>query len=645
MQRNYSTLLSLTLSTLIFTGCSITHKNIDKLQTTKQSQLKDNIYIINDETKFKGYMDENNRLKYLCYKGDSKSCNYYDYKKHGHIGQVPKEEIFWINKEGFYPNILANTNDVQCGAGTMLGWLVILPLGEKATFTNYNNITPHVCNYRYTKVDSKQIGFRAAVGLLTFMTPFLTAGNMHTRMFDEKSFIDSIHISNIDSFRDQLFKLRSKYDLTGGIDVVYIDKDSVENDLKDKYEELLDSKSLKSGVIFLQKDTNRLLGVTIFDKYKKKDLLSSISMQITDLLNSVSKNKQYSVNYDEVISLIPKEIELPKIPKIEKLVKDEFEKQSKFENRVKVAITNRENKIKKLQKDYSNEVQKRNNYIKKLQKEYKYYLNDLQTNKKEFLKELTSNIPLLSKVLFLENVSGYDANNFKYDAQLEKLYFNIYSKKREFTQQVVAKIPPKSAKIIKENKTFKIIPNIELNNNILKLKSFNLLETTNNDYFDATYTNINFKPQSTKITITTLNEHIDKKVSNLFTKLIQKEEKIVDTHKKEIWYIDIVKRVDGKVPEWFMKPNNTKNIIGYGEADTIEEAKLNARKDLVQMINVKINTTSKNIKEVNNFKKYHSIKSTINQVSNVELNSKDYTVYKQERLDGRWYVGYVLLNL
>ena len=76
----------------------------------------------------------------------------------------------------------------------------------------------------------------------------------------------------------------------------------------------------------------------------------------------------------------------------------------------------------------------------------------------------------------------------------------------------------------------------------------------------------------------------------------------------------------------------------------IEEAKANARKDLVQMIQVNVNTVSLNIKEINNFKKFHSVKQKIEQSTNIELNSKNYTLYKQEKLDGRWYVGFILTN-
>ena len=646
MKKKHSISILNIILILFLTGCSLTNQNsIYKLENTKQNKLKNNIKTINSNNKFKAYINKKDKIKFLCYKGDTKICNYYDNKKHSHYGQVPDEEVFWINEKGYYPNISTNTNDIQCGAGTMLGWLTILPLGsEKTNFTNYNDINPSICNYRFSKVDSTQMSERTVVGMLTFMTPYLTAGNMHTRMFDKNAFVESIHNSNIESFKKQLFDMESKYEIKGGLDVIYLEKDAIKGNLENKYKQLLKDNSLKAGIIFLLNGTNKLIDITIFDKYKDKDMISSISLQISDLLNNISQEDQHKVKYDEIISLIPKEIELPKLPEVKIVIKDEFEKQSEFEQRIKKGVRKRESKIRQLQRNYSLAVLKRNNYIKKLQKLYIEYLDKIVYNKNKLLNELDQNIPLLSKVLFLENLSGYDANNFNYDSENEKIYFNIYSKNKKFYQKVVANIPPNSAKRIKQNRTFKIIPNIKFTNNMIELSSFKILETSQNNYFEAIYTNVNYKPQSAKVTIINVDKELKKNISIHFKKYKQKEKTIVDIAKKEIWYIDIVKRINAKVPKWFITPYKTKDIIGYGDGDTIEEAKANARKDLAQMVHVNINTVSLNIKEINNFKNFHSLKQKIEQSSNIELNSKNYTLYKQEKLDGRWYVGFILTN-
>ena len=45
-----------------------------------------------------------------------------------------------------------------------------------------------------------------------------------------------------------------------------------------------------------------------------------------------------------------------------------------------------------------------------------------------------------------------------------------------------------------------------------------------------------------------------------------------------------------------------------------------------------------------NFKSFKEIKESINQATNVKLDADEYALYKQEKQDGIWYVGYELLT-
>jgi hypothetical protein len=49
-------------------------------------------------------------------------------------------------------------------------------------------------------------------------------------------------------------------------------------------------------------------------------------------------------------------------------------------------------------------------------------------------------------------------------------------------------------------------------------------------------------------------------------------------------------------------------------------------------------------KKVNNFNHFSAIKSNTQENTNVELNSNEYRIYKQEEVDGIWYVGYEYLK-
>ena len=619
----------------ILTGCvNQDMAQINNIKKHKKEKQKRNIKI-SSNAEYKAYIDKDNKLKFICV---TSNCNYYDFNKHSYIKGTPKEEIIYFGKDGFYPPISPLTKDVKCGTGSLFGWLAIFnvyPFGIR----NYTKMHPRVCNTRFTKLDSTLIGPRIGIGLITFMTPLITGGNLHTVKFDKEEFIDAIYESNFETFSRQLVEDIEKYDVKYGIDVIYLTPGDIDDDLEEKYDQLLTDKSIKDGVLFLNNDTNDLLAIDIFNKYHTNNIIKSISLQIEDILEQISKNNLYILKYEDIKEYIPDEVKLPTIPPAKKLKKSEFETTKQFNQRVKEAVKEREAMIRKLQREYSLAVFERNTYIDNLEKAYKKYLENQAEEKNELLQELKENIPMLSKVLFLENTSGYSARDFKYDADNEKLYFTIYSKKYNFMQTAVAKIPVDDAKDIKLHKKFKIIPQIIVNNNKLILKGFKILDTNTNNSYDVEYTNINFKPEIVTLRITGMKESIKRKLNKYFKKFKQKNIPIVDTSKKEIWYIDVVKSINAKVPSWFSHPDTTK-IIGYGEGKTLEEAKAEARKELALMKSAIINSEFKSTKEINNFTRFSEVKQKIKENSNVKLNDNEYRLYRQQKVDGIWYVGF-----
>ncbi len=628
MYKQISLLLSFTAATLLLSACAAkTPSNIVKIEQDKQKNLKKNIRITNSSNAYKAYINDDYELEYLCYRGDTNKCNY------------KKDSLsFWVNNKGYYPPISPSTSGVQCGTGSLFGWLAIFPMKPFA-IQNYTKKNSAICNSPFTTLDSTQIGERFFFGLITFMTPFVTGGTLHTVKFDKDEFTEAVYVSNIESFREKLFELTSSLNIEGGFDIIYLEKGDIDDNLEEKYEQLLSDRSKKAGMIFLEKESNRLLAVNVFSRYNDKDLITSISLQIQDLLKGIAKNDQYTLTYDDITPYIPEEVKLPKIPPVPTLQKDEFETKSEFEQRVKDAVASREKLIRELQRKYSLDVYERNTYIDNLQKSYELYLQQTAQNKNNLLKELEDSLAMLSKVLFLENTSGYEAKNFKYDAETQKLYFTIYSQNRGFEQEVVASVPSSTAKQIKHQKSFKIIPNIDASANKLSLLGFEILETSSNESFPTAYTNINYKPQEIKVAVLSNKENIDKKLSNYFKRYKQKDNPIVDTSKKEIWYIDIAKNINAKVPKWFSNPASKNKIIGYGEGRTLQEAKANARADLSFMVKVKVNTVFENTSNINNFKSFNEVKEQTKQSSDIELSYNDYKVYKQDNVDSKWYVG------
>ena len=627
----YSIILSIV--GILISGCASTNKNILEIQKHKQNEIKKQIKISKNKSGYKAYIDRNNNLKFICM---SNKCNYFSKKKHSYYYQTPEEEIVIFNSQGYYPPISPNIRNIDCGTGSMLGWASFVLKSYR--IHNYSKDHPKACYSRFTKADSYAISERFVWGLATFMTSFITAWTLHTIKFDKEEFINAIYESNLETFRQKLINIDSIYHHINGIDVIYLEEGDIKDSLEDKYKLLLTDKSLKSGIIFLEKDTKRLLAIDIFDKYKNKTLLESISLQINDILNNIAKNNQYVLKYKDILPYIPPKVKLPTIPPAKKIVKDEFETKAEFHKRVIELVRKREEKIRELQRQYSLAVFERNEYINNLQEAYKKYIEKEAEEKNKLLKEIKNNIPLLSKVLFLENISGYDANNFKYDAEEQKLYFTIYSNRNNFKQNVVSNIPAKIAKRIKLKHSFKIIPQISAEDNKLILKGFKILEISSNNMYEVAYTNKNYKPEMITLRIEGMKESIKKEISTYFKKFKQTDMPIVDTSKKEIWYIDVVNTINAKIPKWFSQPVQNK-IIGYGEGKTLEEATANARKELAYMIKVKINSKFESVKQLNNFKSFNEVKESIKQATNIQLNADDYSIYRQEKIDGIWYVG------
>lgn len=613
---------------LLFVNCSFTNNSIENVANKKSLKINENIKIVASSTNIKGYINSDYRLTRLALNGYELVNNNLN----------DNNNIFYINQYGYYPNISVSTKDIQCGMGSFLGWLSILPLSEKDNYINYTKKNKKVCEYRFTKVDSTQFGLRAGIGLITFMTPFITAGNLHTRMFDKEGFEDAIKKTNIEEYRQELYKKLSKIYSHGIVLVVYLDKDSLSDDLNQVYQELLENKDKIAGIVFLDKKTKKLFSLNIFNK--KEDVINATLTQINDLFHNIIKTENI-LNYEDIITAIPKEISLPELPKIDRIVKSEFETFKAFEKRLAQTIKQRENNIKNIQREYIQQVENRNHFIDNLQKEYINYIDNKADLKNDFLKELSIEIPLLSKILFLANSSGYDAKRFKYDAEKEKLHFKIFTRDDNFIKNAVADIPPYIARKIKQDKTFKIHPNIKYENKKLVLESFDIIETSSGNKYGLKYTNINYPSPLVSLKIDNELDIIKKQASIKFQEYKQKSLPIIDHSKKEIWYIDVVKRVNGKVPKWFAEPISN-NLMGYGDGDTLDEAKTNARKDLSYMMNLSLKSSFKLIKEIGDIKNYKNIKSTVNQLTNAELNSKDYSLYKQEKVDGRWYVGLIL---
>lgn len=124
-------LLSLGLSSFLLSGCASNNEalstNITTIEKSKREQLKDKINVgVSGSQNFKAYVDSDDyRLKYLCYNNNEKLCNYYDAKKHSYTNGAVDEEQFYIYPSGYAPLFSPSTRNVQCGTGSLAGWLAV----------------------------------------------------------------------------------------------------------------------------------------------------------------------------------------------------------------------------------------------------------------------------------------------------------------------------------------------------------------------------------------------------------------------------------------------------------------------------------------------------------------------------------------
>lgn len=625
--------LALALNAVFLTtGCSSKEPiGIEKIEENKVVGKNNNITIGgHGGREFKIYLGDDNKIKYVCPSQDINSCGY-------EAGS--REDFFWLNSDGsYFPGFTPRGKGVTCGTGSLYGYLALFmvkPFGVE----DHSAKNPEICYSRFSKLDSTMIGPRVIFGLLTFGTPLISGGNMHTRVFDDVTFKQALSEANIESLKPHLRGQTGSQPLEGGLDFVYLSQDSITDDIEEKCNSILEDSSKKAGVVFMDKEKNRVLGASVFSEYKDEPVTQLISSQIQELIKNASGENEYILKNEDIAPYIPVEVAFPEIPAVPKLLKDEFETKAEFGKRVEAAVRERERQIRGIQRQYSLDVFERNSYIDNLQNSFKAYLEKEVEKKNGMVVSIKNNIPLLSKLLFLENVSGYNAKDFRYNAEEQKLYFNIYSGRNGFSQEVVSEMPAASAKEIKNSGKFRIIPDVEAKEGAIVLSGFRILDLASDKKFETKYTNMAYIPEVVSVSIVGEKEGFKAEASNQFQQYKQKDMPIVDTSSQEIWYVDVANTINAKVPKWFSEPSTDRKIIGYGEGTSLADAKSSARSDLSFMIKVKVNTVLTKTQGTNDFRSFSETKEQTKQSSVIELGPNSYKLFRQESADGRWYVA------
>ncbi|MCT7523302.1 hypothetical protein N5T57_10230 [Aliarcobacter cryaerophilus] len=625
-------LYSLVLFEILFSGCSSKDvqnpKNIEDIYEQKENKRFLNINIGNEnKTPLKIFLSKDNKINYIC---TNKECNYED--------DFSDEIIIYPNS--FYPSFPINTKGVQCGAGSLSGFFI---LSSQIDMQNYSKQNKNLCENRFTKLDSTQIFDRVATGIVTLGTSLLTSGTMHTVKFDEYAFKDAIVKSNLDYFQKKLFEIKNLNSIKKGFDVIYLNDSDIKENLEDYYENLLQQKHTRDGLILIDENSKQILSIIDFKNYNSNDLIQNISNEIEDIFSNIKIDEnELIIKESDVLSWIPKEIQKPNLPSIPNLQKSEFETKEEFKQRVLNSVKQREEDIKVLQKNYNLEILKRNEYISTLESIYNNYLNNIYNENVEIKKSLNENLEPLVKILFIQNLNAIVAKDFKYDAQTNRLYFEIYSNNEVLKNKAFAQIPVKIAKEIKENDSYYFEPIIDYKKGFVSLRGFEIIERNSENRYKINYTNIDFTPISQQVFVKTNAEKIsDIEKNKEFTKLKQISSSIVE-NQKEYWYIDLVDTLNAKVPNWFSNPKISDEIISYASAPTYEEAKLKALNDLAMAKEVKISSTIKAQTQFDNrLKEYSNLEKNITAAVEKTFAENEYKVLNQEKVDGIWYISLI----
>jgi hypothetical protein len=454
--------------------------------------------------------------------------------------------------------------------------------------------------------------------------------------FDSKALGDAVNEAHINDLQTLLFSKEIKNQSLGSLSSRRIDIDNLDKE----YKALIKNPVTSDSVVLIDDDTNKPLYVFNLSGNQDKALPVAVNQQLSDFFNSVATRSVTSTEATgvDVKRLIPAEVRLPALPPVPQLTKSEYETKAEFNARVKKAVNEREDAIRNLQQQYQRDVTNRNQYIAALGESWQQYLDGKANAQNELVKKLKKNQSQWARLLYAMNLGEFTASDLSYDAESRSLYFIASSARYDFKQKMVAKVPAAAAHSIKESRNYLLSAKLNYQDDKIKMEGLVLAETKENDDFATSYTDINFKPEAVSVKVAS-NTKINQETSAIFKGYEQKPQVLVDNNSKEIWYIEVRDSINAKMPEWYAKPEPSKNVVAYGAGNTREEAMTKARTELAFTVKTTISASIDVLRKDNTFKSLQDVTQQTKASTDVELKAGDYAVYKQQEADGRYYVA------
>lgn len=344
------------------------------------------------------------------------------------------------------------------------------------------------------------------------------------------------------------------------------------------------------------------------------------------------KNKEFiSVSPQELSTLYPTTVPIPTLPKPPSLQKSEFESVDAFKERINVTIQQRRKTLQQLQENYEIALQHTQEQILSLNALYTEYSNSCQKKKVDLLNSLNKNRTLLSQLFVLNFINSLTYQNAHYNAQNKQLHLEVINDYKQILYNAYCYTDSENARLIKYARQKTIDVEFSHSNEMLSLevlyaynKSCKLIQASEK-----------FIPTDYSVQVQEITIDVERSFEVLPKILSQPSLQL--PHFKELWVIEGVDIAKASVPYWFTDATDIETA-GYGVGLTRDEALQLAKADLAHAIYSKIKVSSSYQQHYDNDIKTQYFDRNISQSSTTELKEGDYTLYKQEKHDGLWYL-------
>jgi hypothetical protein len=445
------------------------------------------------------------------------------------------------------------------------------------------------CDSRFYSTSSLFLVQRIGFGVLTYGLWTVMMWTAHEKSFDIDALREVSLNARLPELKKLLFSPETKLNRGDSISVLYLDLD----DLDAAYQKIIHSPMNEDSVVLIDEDSLKPLYVLNMKAYQNRELPVAVNAEILDMLSVLqSRGMPNQVANDPVIqNLTPPTIVQPIHQSLPLFKKGEFETLSDFNERVAKTSAEINEANDQLDQQYKRDVEKQKQYVSALKKSLQEYWDDRAEEQTDLIRKLKKHKAKLARLLYALNLGKFTARDMEYDVEHRSLYFMAESSRYGFIQKMVAKVPTDSAKLMKGEAQYELMPKLSERDGLVKLEGLTLVETQSGDDFDAHYTDINYTPDEVSVRVAERSEPIKQGVAEIFNVHVNPPQVIEDTHVKAVLYTDVIKHTNAKAPAWYVNPEPSAYVRGFGEGTTHEQAMQDALKNLAYSIKTTITSS------------------------------------------------------